>query len=412
MGAMTAVVQAGTGEQAPPPATSRPRERYIDGLRALAAIHVMLSHAFLEVYPREFGVRPHGLLRLVTYEMSISGLGVALFVVLSGYSLGLSVRRNGWRLREGSRAFFRRRARRLVPPYLVALGLSLLLSATLLSEKTGTHWDASVPFSATDVVSHLLLFQDWVGNPYTISHPLWSIAVTWHIYLAFPLMLWAVRRYGLVRTTAVVLGFGSFVAVATRTDAHAVLAVRTMELYGAFLVGLVALELIRRDGLVPWRGREVRPPWTALAIVLGSWSGFVNDFNHAPLYIAMGALMVTVGTGGLKPVRALLESRALVWLGTVSFSLYLVHGPVVHLVWLELLRPLGLGVGEAGTFFALVALAVPASILTAWGFYAAVERRTLSSRSRARRDAEVHAPAPLAVSEAPAYTGIEAIPLP
>jgi peptidoglycan/LPS O-acetylase OafA/YrhL len=385
---MTALESRPDAAEARTPATAGSRERYLDGLRALAALHVVFSHTFLEIYPQEFGVRPHGLLRIATYEMSISGLGVALLVVLSGYSLGLSARRDGWRLRDGKAAFVVRRARRLVPPYMVALALSLLLSATLLSQQTGTHWDASVPFSATDVVAHFLLLQDVLGDPYTISHPLWSIAVTWHIYLAFPLLLWAVRRFGLLRTAAVIVVVTSFITVGTHGQ-NTLLAIRTVELYGAFMVGLAALELTRRGGVVTWRGRTRRPRWVAIAVILSLWSGLVNDDNHTLLYLAMACLMIAVGSGGARPLRALLEWRPLVWLGTISFSLYLVHGPVVHLVWLELLDPLGLGVGEPAALLVLFATAIPASILVAWGFYHAVERRTLSSRSRARRDAEL-----------------------
>jgi peptidoglycan/LPS O-acetylase OafA/YrhL len=385
-------------------ATARPRERYVDGLRALAAIHVLLSHIYLEVYPRELGVHPHGVLRMATYEMSVSGLGVALLVVLSGYALGLSARRNGWRLREGTRGFMTRRARRLVVPYMVALGLSLVLALTLLSQPTGTHWDTSLPVTATDIVAHVLLVQDIVGNPYAISHPLWSIAVTWHIYLAFPLMLLAIRRFGVLRTAVVVVPLTSLITIATRNDGQALLAIRTVELYGAFMVGLVVLELIRKGGTVPWRGRMVRPPWVVMAIVLAAYSGLVNDNNHGPLYLAMGCLMVAVGTGGARPARAVLEWRPLVWVGTVSFSLYLVHGPLVHLVWLELLDPLGLGVGEPVTLYALLALAVPVSILCAWVFYLTVERRTLSRGSRARREAEVHGGAAIPAHRAPTVT--------
>ena len=382
------------GAEAPPPASAGSRERYLDGLRAIAALHVTFSHTFMEIYPPEFGVRPQELwLRILTYEMSISGLGVALLVVLSGYSLSLSARRGGWRLRDGKAAFVARRARRLVPPYMVALALSLLLSATLLSKETGTHWDASVPFTTTDVVAHLLLLQDVLGDPYTISHPLWSIAVTWHIYLAFPLMLWAVRRYGVLRTATIIVFFTAFITLGTRGQ-NSLFAIRTAELYGAFMLGLAALELTRAGGVVTLRGRTRRPPWVGIAVVLSLWSGLVNDDNHALLYVAMACLMVAVGTGGARPLRALLEWRPLVWLGTISFSLYLVHGPIVHLVWLELLDPLGLGVGEPAALFALFATAIPATILVAWGFYHAVERRTLSSRSRARRDAEVQQASP------------------
>jgi peptidoglycan/LPS O-acetylase OafA/YrhL len=278
---------------------------------------------------------------------------------------------------------------------MVALVLSLLLAATLLSEETGTHWDASVPFTTTDVVAHLLLLQDVLGDPYTISHPLWSIAVTWHIYLAFPLMLWAVRRYGVLRTATIIVFFTAFITLGTRGQ-NSLFAIRTAELYGAFMLGLAALELTRAGGVVTWRGRTRRPPWVGIAIALSLWSGLVNDDNHALLYVAMACLIVAVGTGGARPLRAVLEWRPLVWLGTISFSLYLVHGPIVHLVWLELLDPLGLGVGEPAALFALFATAIPATILVAWGFYHAVERRTLTRRSRARRDAEVQQASPAA----------------
>jgi peptidoglycan/LPS O-acetylase OafA/YrhL len=379
---------AAAADDPAPAAPKAPRQRYLDGLRGIAALHVVLSHTFLEIYPAEFGVRPHGLLRLATYEMSISGLGVALLIVLSGYSLGIAARRDDWRLSAGKRAWVARRARRLVPPYMVALGLSLVLTLTLLSAKTGAHWDGSLPVGPTDVVAHLLLLQDVLGRPYSISHPLWSIAVTWHIYLAFPLLLVAIRRWGVLRTAAVVVPLTSLITLGTRAQ-DALLAIRTIELYGAFMVGLAALELTRRGGLVTWRGRTRRPPWVGIAIALSLWSGLVNDDNHTPLYLAMACLMIAVGTGGARPLRAFLEWRPLVWLGTISFSLYLVHGPLVHLVWLEALRPLGLDIGEPATLLALLATAVPVAILSAWGFYHAVERQTLSAPSRARRDAEL-----------------------
>src|SRR4051794_22211025 len=99
---MTALRGPLEGAEARTPALAGSRERYLDGLRAIAALHVVFSHTFMEIYPPELGARPEQLwLRILTYEMSISGLGVALLVVLSGYSLSLSARRAGWRLRDG-----------------------------------------------------------------------------------------------------------------------------------------------------------------------------------------------------------------------------------------------------------------------------------------------------------------------
>ena len=47
--------------------------------------------------------------------------------------------------------------------------------------------------------------------------------------------------------------------------------VRTAELYGAFMLGLAALELTRAGGVVTWRGRKRRPPWVGIAVGLSLW---------------------------------------------------------------------------------------------------------------------------------------------
>ena len=52
---------------------------------------------------------------------------------------------NYQRFEGGARSFFRRRARRLLPPYYASFGLSLLLIWTVIGTRTGTHWDISVP---------------------------------------------------------------------------------------------------------------------------------------------------------------------------------------------------------------------------------------------------------------------------
>jgi peptidoglycan/LPS O-acetylase OafA/YrhL len=370
-------------------AVTRRRERYIDGLRACAAIHVLLNHCFLEVYPSEFGVRPTGVMH-ITREMSVSGLGVAVFIVLSGYSLAMSVHRDGWRLRDGTRAFLRRRARRLMPPYYAALLITLVLSSTVISKQTGTHWDSAVPFDARDVIGHLLLVQNVVGDPYTISHPLWSIAMTWHVYVAMPLILIAVRRWGVVATAAVAIVVTTAIAVGSGHNQQVVLLFRALQLFGLFTVGLAALAVSRADGVLTVQGRELRPPWTLIGVTwLAIW--LVARVNHVPFGIGVACLIVAMSQGGARPLRAVLEWRPLVWLGTISFSLYLVHGPIIHLVWLEILEPQGFGVGRAATFWWLVALAPAAAILCAWGFYHAVEQRSLPRGSLARRRAEVQA---------------------
>ncbi len=90
----------------------------LDGMRGIAALYVVLHHAYFEVSeaaPKEWLVGRFAWLAFGHYA-------VAVFIVLSGFSLAA-----GDPMRGGFWAYVRRRARRILPPYYVALGLSLLL---------------------------------------------------------------------------------------------------------------------------------------------------------------------------------------------------------------------------------------------------------------------------------------------
>ncbi len=368
-----------------------PRTRYLDGLRGLAALQVILHHTYLTVYPLDQGVYPTGLTKLATSSMMISGLGVTVFIVLSGYALSMSAHRRGWALPSGTKPFLRRRARRLLPVYYVVLAASLVLGLTVLSEETGAHWDISIPFSGVDVLGHLLVLQDVIGQPYAINHPLWSIALTFHLYLLFPVLLACAVRWGIGRVAVWALALTTPIAVAAFMTPGSVLILRQLQFVGVFAAGMATLAIVRADGVVTVRGRERRPPWPALAVVLFMvWAAApLNHLNHVPFALGVCCLLVALGTGGLIPLRRMLEWRGIVWMGAVSLSLYLIHAPIVHGTWLTVLRPAGHGVGDIETLVLLLPLAVGASLLAGWLFHRYVEQ-PLAPRAPARaRPAEV-----------------------
>lgn len=352
------------------------RTLYLDGLRGIAALQVVLHHTYLEIYPLEQGVAPTGLTKLATSSMMLSGLGVTVFVVLSGYSLSLAAHRHGWTLRGGTAPFLRRRARRLLPPYYIALAISLVLGLTVLAERTGTHWDVSVPFDGADVAAHLLLIPDIVGNPYSISHPLWSIAFMFQLYLLFPLLLLAAVRWGIRRVAIWALVVTTPIAVVTYQNANAMLLLRQLHFVGCFAAGMAALAIVRAGGVVTIRGRTRQPPWVAIAAALFCvWAvAPLNHLNHVPFALGVCCVLVALGTGGTVPLRRVLEWPGLVWVGVISYSLYLVHGPVVHGVWLAVLRPSGRPIGDIASLALLLPLAVGASLFVAWAFHRLVER--------------------------------------
>ena len=75
---------------------------------------------------------------------------VDLFIVLSGFCLMLPVIRHRGTLPGNTIIFFKKRIRRILPPYYLAMGFSLLLIITMIGEKTGTRWDISIPITLVD----------------------------------------------------------------------------------------------------------------------------------------------------------------------------------------------------------------------------------------------------------------------
>ena len=102
---------------------------HVEGLRAVAALIVYVNHAYAQTWNPDLTPPPDGLLSLVSYSLIAGHLSVTVFIVVSGFCLALPVVATG-ELRGGAGAFFKRRARRILPPYYGAVALCLLLIGT------------------------------------------------------------------------------------------------------------------------------------------------------------------------------------------------------------------------------------------------------------------------------------------
>ncbi len=78
-------------------------------------------------------------------------------------------------------------------------------------------------------------------------------------------------------------------------------------------------------------------------------------------------------------LRVILESRPLAFLGLFSFSIYLIHAPILQVVWLYWVEPRHLT--PTGSFFVLVLAAVPIILVVSYGFFRVAERPFLRRRS-------------------------------
>ena len=177
--------------QTPPHQTAGHRD-YLDGLRALAALWVILSHIW--IIPCGMAARESLVGRLTNWTL-YSHFAVDIFIVLSGFCLILPVARDG-KLKGGAIPFFLRRARRILPPFYAALVLSV--GVALVIEALGRQ---PVQVSGLALLANVFLVQDLFQPLNIFNGPFWSIAVEWRIYFLFPLIVWALPPLRSARRT-------------------------------------------------------------------------------------------------------------------------------------------------------------------------------------------------------------------
>lgn len=337
----------------------------LDGIRGLAALFVLLHHCYLlsfPGYPANTGPAWAGWLLY-------GHLAVVVFIVLSGFSLAVGPARAGWRTGPLPR-FARRRAWRILPPYWAALTFSLIMSWGIAAPP------GSAPPTGRTVVAFGLLLQDVVGAP-TPNGAFWSIAVEAQLYLILPLLLLARRRIGAVATvgavTVVVVTIGAAAPVlpALRPLMHLAPQFAALFALGAVTAGIVtAGDRARR---VPWHwlAAALAAPALVATAVLGSvwWFShmFWIDLAVGP---ATACLLAAVAVGRPRSLVRTLDAGPVRRLGRFSYSLYLVHAPIVVAVSTRLVAPRVTGVGG---FLVTLAVAVPVAVGTAWAFSAVFE---------------------------------------
>jgi peptidoglycan/LPS O-acetylase OafA/YrhL len=340
----------------------------LNGIRGLAALYVVAYHIFLRAWPGYPGASrpPFWMLWL-----SFGRAAVAVFIVLSGFSLGLGPARSGWRLKSIA-VYARRRAWRILPPYWAALGFSLVMTWYVLAQPG---W--AVP-NGKSVVVYGLLVQDVfaVGSP---NRAFWSIAVEAQLYVLLPLLLVLIRRVsvtamlGLVAAVVVTIGvLGPHIALM-----NTALVKFTPDLAVLFAVGLLAAGIVSAGEHArsrPWAGYALAAaaPPIALMVAKGSaWSYFSLFWLDLAWVPAIGCFLAAVATSRPRIVVRFLDSRMLRSLGSCSYSLYLTHLPIVIAVSYGLLLgrvPVGLP-----AFFVLAAILLPVTVCFARLFAAAFE---------------------------------------
>jgi peptidoglycan/LPS O-acetylase OafA/YrhL len=349
------------------------RVGWVDGIRGAAAMFVVLHHIWLGVwpgYPRNTGPWWVG-------WMLYGQLAVAVFIVVSGFSLALAPLRRGATLSGGTRRFLRRRAWRILPPYWAALVFSTIIVGYIVHP--GLHT------IARGFVVHALLLQDITGS-WVVNGAFWSIAIEWQIYFLFPLILLLARRRGIVTTVACTV----LLVLAARALSHlgspfTKIDHLTPQLLALFALGILAVDLGQTESAARLQraliviGSIAIAAVVILAVVKGSvW--MVSQYFTIDIVFGFGVacLMAVMYGGGLPRVRRVLASRFGLRFGLLSFSIYLLHGPILGLFEHEILSPMH--PGPLATFALLLVVGIPVILVICYGFHLMFEAPFLVHR--------------------------------
>lgn len=374
---------------------ARPTSRldYIDTLRGFAALWVFLLH--VHGYWLDNVRLPWSAEGAMIRFFGFGGAGVDLFIVLSGFCLTLPLLRGrdeGLHTVDTAR-FYRRRAYRLLPAYYAAVALVIALE---LMPRAVRILDVPRDLTWFDLVTHATLtfplFGETLGS---VNGSLWSISLEATLYLAFPLLLavyarWRMRGVLVVTLTTALL-WQVFTDYWGSTAAYPGFLPSPGKLLPArwiqFALGMGTAILVVRPRGGQQRLALALAPIALLAGVYGYAQG-IDLLNSLGFGLTGAAALVLLArvSGHLFRHWTL---RWLTALGTVSYSFYLLHQPVLLAT-----APLGDALGWGITATALAGIVVAGSVTTGLAilFYRGVERPFLVRGSM--RDVIVSRPSP------------------
>ena len=304
----------------------------IDGLRALAILPVVLFHLDVSIVSGGF-------------------TGVDVFFVISGYLITAVLLRD---IEGGAFSlvrFYERRVRRLFPALFAMLAVSSAVAAAVLLPRDLDAYFQSVVATALFVANLLFKKSDGYFEPRAQAEPLlhaWSLAVEEQFYILFPLCLWLLMRVARKWTGWILM----LIAVGSLCGAELILrghgSARTAFYSAPFRAWELLIGSVLALGFVP--AVRAAGPRVALAVagVLAILYGFVALSPRsvfpglAALYPCLGAAALIHAHGsGTTPVSRLLEWRPVVFIGKISYSLYLWHWPLIVFAKYVLVRDLG-----------------------------------------------------------------------
>jgi peptidoglycan/LPS O-acetylase OafA/YrhL len=312
--------------------TPLPHMVQLDALRGLAVLAVLVNH-----------LAPHSSkIFALANLIGLGGLGVRLFFVLSGFLItGILLRAKAYCETDGMpvfyafRQFYARRVLRIVPLFYFAIGVAAILNVPPVRD--------TLVWNAAFLTNFYIFLNGWSGS---INH-LWTLAVEEQFYLVWPWIILLVSRRRMLTTILLMIVAGPvfrlLCGLYTGNDATSILPFSCLDTLG--VGGLLALRKNRVDNRTSWKRRF---PFNKTAPLLGI--GVLAIFvllgvmhrGRMVRYVIfdIGAALISgwvvssASTGFRGSMGKFLEIEPLVYVGAISYGIYVYHNFVLHFMYM------------------------------------------------------------------------------
>lgn len=315
----------------------------LDSLRGLAALVVVLHHAHLAVSAGNF--RGGSLL----FALLPGSAAVAMFFVLSGFVLTPP-----WQRGQRYLSYIAKRFCRLYLPYAAGLLLSVLAASTSLRRHSGNPW---IDQTWTDPITLRLVLRHLTGigifAPVAFNTAYWTLVIEMRVSLVFPAIAKAVAgtslRLGLALATSGLVVAGLLVNLSS-LDLVSLSILSILQFYMGAL-------LSANFGIVSKAWREQRLSVriamivaAAVSIPLMSSALFWEHTRTGGVVSAVfsfSSLIIVTAVVNERPVQRILHNKILLYLGSRSYSIYLIHGTMLFWVLAHTSRHLRIALPSA-----------------------------------------------------------------
>lgn len=328
---------------------SQKRFEFLDGLRGVAALLVVLFHLNFAIHSQ----LPNTIPEIFDKLFSLGYLGVQIFFVLSGFVIAYSLRNSQMSLPFLGR-FFIRRSVRLDPSYWTVIALTLLIAlAAQFTFKSGQPF----PFEFSQVIYNIFYLPDLVQVPLIIPVA-WTLCIEFQFYMFFAFLLLLFDKFNLSSRTIQYVWTALIVFSILQNTDWATLPTKPVTFiphwYSFFLGCLTCWAFLGRID------REFLLANYALVAVCS----LGTSTPHAIVSLGMALLIYFVGVYG--KMNLFLKRAFFQYTGKISYSLYLIHWPVG-------MKLVGMCIRAGWSSISVLMISLTVTVIVADIFYRLVE---------------------------------------